>query len=115
MVRHIRPCITPAIHIAAMYSTMPMVAIQKCSSMALVEYIFFCPNRRGIRKYRQPIEMRPTQPSAPECTWPTVQLKKKNKKITCGGGGGGPAGGRGRGGGGGAGGGRGAGAARGGC
>ena len=40
---------TPAIHIAAMYSTMPMVAIQKCSSMALTLNICLRPYMRGIR------------------------------------------------------------------
>ncbi|CPM33282.1 Uncharacterised protein [Bordetella pertussis] len=47
--RHIRPCCTPAIHIAAMYSTTPMVATQKCSSMARTLYICWRPYRRGIR------------------------------------------------------------------
>ena len=62
----------PEIHMEAMYSTMPMVAIQKCSSTQRSLYISR-PNRRGIRKYIAPMVIIATQPSAPECTWPMVQ------------------------------------------
>ena len=71
--RHISPCITPAIHIEATYSTMPMVATQKCRSMALVLYIPGRPYTRGISAYMQPKVTIATQPSAPEWTWPMVQ------------------------------------------
>ena len=47
--RHINPCITPAIHIEAMYRTMPSVAIQKCRLIAGTLYIVVRPNMRGIR------------------------------------------------------------------
>lgn len=38
----------PAFHMAAIYRTTPMVAIQKCASTSLVLCICSLPNRRGI-------------------------------------------------------------------
>ena len=54
-------------------STMPRVAIQKCQ---LTSFRLYSPLRfhsHGIRQYSAPKETKPTQPSAPECTWPKVQ------------------------------------------
>jgi hypothetical protein len=70
--RHIRPCITPAIHIEAMYSTMPMVAIQKWAVISLVLHLGLAEHARD-QVVQEPMETIATQPSAPECTWPTVQ------------------------------------------
>ena len=71
--RHIRPCITPAIHIAAMYSTTPMVEIQKCASMSLDRVHLLRIEQPRNQRYIEPIVIIATQPSAPECTWPMVQ------------------------------------------
>ena len=37
--RHISPCVTPEIHIETAYKTTPMVDVQKCTSISLVEYM----------------------------------------------------------------------------
>ena len=64
---------TPAIHIEAMYSTTPMVEVQKCTSISLTLYICVRLNSRGIREYIVPMVIIATQPSAPECTCPMIQ------------------------------------------
>ena len=72
--RHIRPCITPAIHIAAMYSTMPMVAIQKCSvDQPDAVHLVLAEQARDQVVHGSRSMTMATQPSAPECTWPMVQ------------------------------------------
>jgi hypothetical protein len=40
---------TPAIHMDAMYSTTPMVEVQKCTSMSLMLYICSRLKSRGMR------------------------------------------------------------------
>ncbi len=47
--RHIRPWVMPLTHIEAMYSTVPMVASQKCALIRPRLYIFSRPKTFGIR------------------------------------------------------------------
>ncbi|MNN88016.1 hypothetical protein D3C81_2056470 [compost metagenome] len=60
-------------HIEAMYSTVPMVASQKCALIRPTLCICSRPYRRGIMWYTAPIEIIATQPRAPAWTWPMVQ------------------------------------------
>ncbi len=52
---------------------MPVVAIQKCHSTSWFEYSRSFFHNHGTMQYMAPKLMKPTQPSAPECTWPMVQ------------------------------------------
>ncbi|MNG37283.1 hypothetical protein D3C84_1245830 [compost metagenome] len=60
-------------HMEAMYSTVPMVASQKCALIRPMLYMRSLPNTFGMVWYSAPIEIIATQPRAPACTWPMVQ------------------------------------------
>ncbi|MOA27832.1 hypothetical protein D3C78_1487320 [compost metagenome] len=63
----------PLTHMEAMYSTVPMVASQKCRLIRAMLCICSRPNTLGIMWYSAPKVIIATQPSAPACTWPMVQ------------------------------------------
>ncbi|MNF17888.1 hypothetical protein D3C80_2216630 [compost metagenome] len=63
----------PLTHIEAMYSTVPMVASQKCRLIRPTLYICSRPNTFGIMWYSEPKVIIATQPRAPAWTWPMVQ------------------------------------------
>ena len=52
---------------------MPTDAIQKCRLTKCSEYKRWRRQIHGTTQYSAPKLTKPTQPKAPECTWPTVQ------------------------------------------